>query len=204
MNNLVSRILLSIFLFPLGCLFYATMFLFSVLMLDLDEYVAIFVAGGATMAFAIFYWVLLWRQAVEWTQWRVIGTALAVLGSVGIAALLALLFMLYDDWEPGAVLGTFLAPITWLVATVMIWRETPGERAKRANAFGNRVIFCPRCSYNLTGLHEARCPECGSAYTLDELLAAQQGEQLRDIPAAGRAHPSACAREAEQASEPRP
>lgn len=29
---------------------------------------------------------------------------------------------------------------------------------------------CPKCGYNLTGLREARCPECGATYTLDELV----------------------------------
>jgi predicted Zn-ribbon and HTH transcriptional regulator len=32
-------------------------------------------------------------------------------------------------------------------------------------------MACPNCGYNLTGLREARCPECGSQFTLDELFA---------------------------------
>ena len=31
-------------------------------------------------------------------------------------------------------------------------------------------ISCPLCGYNLRGLTEARCPECGSKFTWDELL----------------------------------
>ena len=53
--------------------------------------------------------------------------------------------------------------------------------ADRAGAFrqaAGDVLFCPKCGYNMTGLYEARCPECGSRYTLDQLAAAQKQEQL--------------------------
>ena len=41
----------------------------------------------------------------------------------------------------------------------------PPAPYKRAS--GNRPIFCTRCDYNLTGLVEPRCPECGAAYDPD-------------------------------------
>jgi DNA-directed RNA polymerase subunit RPC12/RpoP len=69
--------------------------------------------------------------------------------------------------------GTILAPLLWLIATVFIWRETPAERGRRVRSAGNAGIACPTCGYNLTGLSESRCPECGNRFTLDELLAAQ-------------------------------
>lgn len=28
---------------------------------------------------------------------------------------------------------------------------------------------CPQCEYDMSGLREAKCPECGWFYTLDEL-----------------------------------
>ena len=28
---------------------------------------------------------------------------------------------------------------------------------------------CPRCGYNLSGLSQCRCPECGTEFRLDEL-----------------------------------
>jgi DNA-directed RNA polymerase subunit RPC12/RpoP len=59
------------------------------------------------------------------------------------------------------------------VATVIAWRESPLERATRVGAAGGSSVACPTCGYNLTGLAEARCPECGGRFTLDELFAAQ-------------------------------
>jgi rubrerythrin len=42
-------------------------------------------------------------------------------------------------------------------------------------------VSCPSCGYNLTGLNEARCPECGAKFTLDELFAAQPRETVGGI-----------------------
>lgn len=30
-------------------------------------------------------------------------------------------------------------------------------------------MTCPACGYNMRGLTEARCPECGAEFTLDQL-----------------------------------
>ena len=31
-------------------------------------------------------------------------------------------------------------------------------------------VPCPSCGYNLRGLREARCPECGSSFTIEQLV----------------------------------
>jgi hypothetical protein len=69
-------------------------------------------------------------------------------------------------------------PIVWVLLTVLIWRETAGERIARLKTAGSQIVSCPLCGYNMTGLIESRCPECGSRYTVDELLASQR-EQTR-------------------------
>ncbi len=72
------------------------------------------------------------------------------------------------------------AIVMWLIATVFIWRETAGERAARVKGPGKRAVTCPTCGYNLTGSSECRCPECGSKFTVDELMGLQAGVE-RDV-----------------------
>ena len=73
--------------------------------------------------------------------------------------------------------GGLLASLAFF-GVVPAWRQEP-----------KLVVWCPSCGYNMTGLHEARCPECGTKYTLDELFSATGGpiprEDQHDI-----AHPS--------------
>ena len=66
-----------------------------------------------------------------------------------------------------------------MLGTLLIWRETPVERAERLRQLPGMAQastpHCPRCGHNMTGLTQARCPECGSQYTLDALIAANLG-----------------------------
>jgi hypothetical protein len=56
---------------------------------------------------------------------------------------------------PWIALAALLLVSAWLV--------------RRAPAVRSKGIPCLKCGYDLTGLREARCPECGSQYTLDQL-----------------------------------
>ena len=63
-------------------------------------------------------------------------------------------------------------------ALVVIWlhahrRHGPKWRALRDPQDGLPDVRCPACDYRMVGLTESRCPECGAAYTLDELIAGQ-------------------------------
>jgi len=50
-------------------------------------------------------------------------------------------------------------PITWVLSTVMVWRETAAERLALLTAHRMPVLACPVCGYDLAGLTEARCRE---------------------------------------------
>ncbi|MCA9255136.1 MAG: hypothetical protein KDA33_05835, partial [Phycisphaerales bacterium] len=52
-------------------------------------------------------------------------------------------------------------------------------------ASSEQEIVCPLCEYNLRGLSEARCPECGSEYTWAEL----QDERRKGHPYLFEHHP---------------
>jgi len=127
-------------------------------------------------AFIGAYWVLLWRSAIRWTRQRVILTILAAPAALVLGALagtLSFQLMRGAAVELAFLVGGGVPPIAWVVATVPIWTETPRERIERLSSAGRDTVCCPVCGYNLTGLHEARCPECGSRFTLDQLVATQ-------------------------------
>jgi len=61
-----------------------------------------------------------------------------------------------------------------VVVAFAIWRAGKRTAWRRlAQAYPK----CIRCGYAMKGLTEARCPECGARYTLDELWIGQ-----RDLP----------------------
>lgn len=140
-------------------------------------------AGGVGVLWAIVYafvatyWILLWRSTVKWTAARVRNTALAALLALGGGAVFAGTLMAVARQIPPGIamlLGGGFVPIVWVLGTVLLWRETPSERlARMSKLISAPTVLCPVCGYNLTGLREARCPECGGSFTLDQLAASQ-------------------------------
>jgi hypothetical protein len=143
------------------------------------------ISGALTWIGVGIYWCLLWRSGVQWTSRRITGTIVAGFGAFAFgllaAVFIAMTFSIGDGQSFEAFVGGMHAIIVWLIATVFIWRETAAERARRVTASSASAITCPTCGYNLTGLTEARCPECGSKFTLDELLASQQTKSEVEI-----------------------
>jgi hypothetical protein len=128
-------------------------------------------------AFVATYWVLLWRSTVRWTRARVRNTALAGLLALAGGGAFALVLVALSRQIPYGIallLGGGGVPIAWVMATVLLWRETAAERlARMTNLVNHPTVLCPFCGYNLSGLREPRCPECGASFTLDELAASQ-------------------------------
>jgi hypothetical protein len=138
--------------------------------------------------FVAAYWILLWRSTVRWTAARIWKTALA--GAVALAGGGAIAFAVIvisrSQIPPGIalLLGGGTVPIVWVLGTVLLWRETAAERvARMSNLIGSPTVVCPFCGYNLSGLREARCPECGNSFTLDQLAASQpqRNEHLAEL-----------------------
>ena len=185
MSRLVARILLSMLMFPLAVLLYALVVAVVEQMgragpfgYRSRENLMFLAAGAITWAGVAAYWCLLWRSSIRWTPARVGGTVAAAAAAVAVAGVFSLVlasaFMNGGDTASFALfLGGVLSILLWLFATVFLWRETAAERAARVAGAGSSAVTCPTCGYNLTGLADARCPECGSRFTLDELLAAQ-------------------------------
>jgi hypothetical protein len=115
-------------------------------------------------------WWAVWRTAVCWTPGRVGLTIFAAAAAAAATGALVLFDHLLfgrnnpyvDLWD----LGGYCGACVWFVATAFIWRGA-------ATGFVP-TLPCPKCGYDLRGLHEARCPECGTVYTLEELVCPPQ------------------------------
>jgi hypothetical protein len=194
MSRLVSRLLLTVLMLPLGSMVYlvalvyyirSTRYYYSYSGFSMrSSEMAHVCAGLVAWMFVAVYWLLLWRQTVVWTQRRVWQTGWLVLGAILAGMIIAALVWPLER-TIGAFVGSACAPLLWVVGTIFAWRETPAESAQRLGAVARRTggggIVCPSCGYNLTGLREARCPECGTQYTLDELFAAQPSRAAAEI-----------------------
>ncbi|NLF31559.1 MAG: hypothetical protein GX591_11820 [Planctomycetes bacterium] len=177
MSRIISNLLLTIALFPTAIALAACAAVVGEEVLDLDEEVGIPLVAVVTLLFAYIYWTVVWWTTVRWTAARRFWTLLSVYGSLGAGALCgALLAALLDEGEVAFVFGAFIAAVAWMIFSACAWRETGAERAARARMPGGGAyqgpLLCPKCGYNMRGLTQARCPECGTEYTLDALLAA--------------------------------
>lgn len=133
---------------------------------------ALFAAIVATSILVVCGWILIWRPIVRWTPRRIALTVASLLWSTILA--MAIVFVLRIKTNDDVFMlfwGLLWLPI-WIASTALIWRDSQFERAVRQEAITSGHVACPRCGYDLAGLHTARCPECGTQYTLDELLSA--------------------------------
>lgn len=59
--------------------------------------------------------------------------------------------------------NSFSLSIAFFIAAVAVWR--PGRTLQSTE---HAKLACSQCGYDMRGLAEPRCPECGRVYTLDE------------------------------------
>lgn len=182
MTNLLARILLSILMLPLAVMSWVVLFITLERSIRRDED-ALAAATLVTAGLVVVYWFVLWRRSVLWSGARIVRTFVGSLGAVAVGVFAALLIMsitrIRDDGF-GIFFGGVFATVVWLPLMVLLWKETAAERADRIRKSAGDVVFCPRCGYNMTGLYEPRCPECGARFTLNQLYAGQQREALAD------------------------
>ena len=102
------------------------------------------------------------------------------LSTVVAAAIGLLLAQTMSEKEIGIITAAMLWALFWFGLTPLIWRETKQERAARLRHMGGDAIACPACGYNMSGLKEVCCPECGARYTIDQFFAAVR-EQVGEL-----------------------
>jgi len=181
MSHLVSRILLAILMLPAASLIWLITFVAADRTFGYSwRPWPMILCGISTWGFIAIYWYGLWRGSVHWTPSRVTRSFLAV-GAAIIAGFMAGILVYPVESEVGEFVGCVTAPLLWLICVTILWRETSHERAMRMKSTNKSAIVCPHCGYNLTGLQGTRCPECGTQYTLDELLIGQPSAIETDI-----------------------
>ena len=175
MSRLLSRLILA------GVIVIASPVIYGLLFVILDdtritrsEAVGLSVTTGIMIPLFAFCWIMIWRGQVDWVPRRRSMTACAFLWSAAIGVLIGICFLAAyrRAYEPAIVFGATFWAFSWLASTAIVWRETAAERIARLGLNSNEVVVCLKCGYNLTGLREARCPECGAQYTLNELVGA--------------------------------
>jgi hypothetical protein len=80
------------------------------------------------------------------------------------AGLVNALFHQAGSWPPPAFLGLAVPVLVSILRAHVTLQERRRRRRKkieRRYAFRLGAGLCPRCEYNLKGLTEPRCPECG-------------------------------------------
>lgn len=148
MTRLIARLILAMLILPVaGALF---VFLFIVLMSAgrTPSLFRVLAFWAVIYLFVVVYWVLLWRSVVRWTRQRVVRTVLAmalalVFGTMFGAGLMEV--GLGRDKELALFVGGGVVPMVWVLATVLIWRETPSERIERISLAGREAVCCPIC-----------------------------------------------------------
>ena len=183
MTLLIARLILAMLILPLAAtIIVLWMAALAGMARGQPPTIAFVLMWVVTDTFIVIYWVLLWRGMVRWTPLRRKRTVGAVFTMLGASVLFAALMRVSFD-APGfvaAMIGGGIGPIVWVLLSVLIWRETPAERVERLARSGADSVCCPLCGYNMTGLTESRCPECGGRFTLDQLLAAQREQGCED------------------------
>ena len=176
MTRTVARLILAMLLLPCTGAVFLLLFLTLIVPAGGPPSVArLLLMWLLLYVFVGTYWVMLWRDMVPWTGRRVAHTALATALSLAGGFVVALGCLAVNRQVPppiAVLIGGGTVPITWVLSTVLIWRETAAERLTRLTAHGMPVIACPLCGYNLAGLSEARCPECGASFTLEQIVLA--------------------------------
>ena len=186
MSSLVARILLTTLMLPAAVLVYVLFVVTGSELLGWQHEVLVFLLGGSsTFLFVLIYWLGLWGRHVNWAGGRRWKTILLGGAAIGITIPIAATFGYIVELSFGIFVGSLIAILIWLIGTTLIWKETSADRADRLRSrIGTNAIVCPSCGYNLTGLRESSCPECGAKFTLDQLFAGLPHQEAAQLEAA--------------------
>ncbi len=165
MSPLVARMITGFALLPFVTGIWAIVGVACDDLLNLSERLSLTVAHTVGAVITIVAWLVIWRASVIWDQASRRGTLIAAAVLLGSACGSPWIPRTGDVTEVLHYVGPLLGAAVWFAASARYWQW---------REFGTQSIEdrlrCPNCGYCLAGLNQARCPECGSVYTLEELL----------------------------------
>lgn len=168
---------------PLIIKLIATMVLLTAHVFTMIMYILVFLADVDKLLLVsviatpicIGLWIVIWRTDVRRSRRRVASLIVGSIGMTAIAAIIASLIMWpiewSTDWKPIAICASWAYFYLWIAAALWCCLESRAERIARLTVDTSSAssTLCPNCRYDMTGLREAKCPECGATFTLDQL-----------------------------------
>ncbi len=139
-----------------------------------DDEMAGFVFGGGALLYLLFL-AWLWSRG-KTGPGRVV--LFASVGTIFTTVLVAIIGVWIEQVVNGDEGFLIAADVLFgMFAVIMMWlhayRKFGRGRPKINSSDGTFDVRCPTCEYRMVGLSESLCPECGTQFTLDELLGAQ-------------------------------
>ncbi len=126
------------------------------------------VAPLCSLGLLVVTWMMIWRRQMLRSRRPVAGILVIAIASA--AGGYAAWYVTDDSWlHLGEIIGPWFAMSVWIAGTAFAWRRPPLEI--ESDAAGARlVIRCPKCGYDLRGVRELRCAECGAPFQLAALV----------------------------------
>jgi hypothetical protein len=113
---------------------------------------------------------LIWRSVIPWSKARrqrsIRLTALLFALLVVAVAVWPLTMESRYDWQPWSIFSSAGITVVWGMLCCRLWQETPRERIERLMMAATSSCLCPVCRYDMAGLTNLQCPECGQKFTL--------------------------------------
>ena len=172
MRGIPTGYMRAVALVPLVCGVYVMVFLLLDDLTGWSENVLWVIANVMGASVVALGWVLAWRRGVRWTLLLRRETGILCAGLVVFCGCSGLIESSTDWIDSLRVNLPLLVAGVFMVVTAWRWQ---GRSAALAWDEDEVQPHCVACGYNMTGLHQARCPECGRSYTLDELFEANVG-----------------------------
>ncbi len=140
----------------------------------INENTAVTAAFSLAPLMGIGAWLIVWNRMIRWTPRRrlttaVIVAAVAALDLIAVVGVSVVFRFRSGDWSFAASMLNLLIGTSGWIACLWVWSENPRERFKRMSQFEGVARTCPACRYDMSGLTNLRCPECGGVYTLGQI-----------------------------------